>query len=297
MTDRSRGILSILASAFGFSMMAFFVRLADDCGESLSAFQKGFFRNAVAFAIASFVLARKRGLRPFPVRAVPVLLLRCLLGTVGIFANFHALGRIPIAEAQTLNKTAPFFTVAAAWLFLGEKASARQFAALAIAFAGVVLVAKPGFAGPAALPLLVALLGGVCAGGAYACLRSLRRRGAEPASIVFFFSLFSCIASLPFFVFDFTPMTSAQTAVLVLAGVSAALGQFGITAAYGFAAPREIAVYDYSSIVFTALLGFVFFGQLPDALSFAGFALVVFAAAWMHSRIDAGRRKMVQSSP
>ena len=76
----------------------------------------------------------------------------------------------------------------------------------------------------------------------------------------------------------FDPMTWSQVAILFGAGVGAAIGQFGITLAYGYAAPRDIAVYDYSNILFTAALGFVFFGQIPDAWSVLGFALILFAA-------------------
>ena len=66
------------------------------------------------------------------------------------------------------------------------------------------------------------------------------------------------------------------------AGAGAAIGQFGITAAYGYAAPREIAVYDYSNIVFTAALGFMLFGQVPDVWSVLGFVLIVAAAFRLH---------------
>ena len=289
LSGRAKGALAMTASAFGFAAMGACVRLADDFGAPVSSFQKSFFRNVVALAISLFVFARSvpaggtgRGLRRYLPRLGRsgswLLLARSVIGTCGIFANFYALSHVPIAEAQTLNKTAPFFTVAFAWMFLGEKACPRQVLALLAAFAGVTLVAKPGFAGAAAFPLFIGLLGGACAGGAYACLRALRRRGVPPAFIVLFFSAFSCLASVPFIAADYTPMTVSQTLILFGAGVGAAVGQFGITAAYGFAAPREIAVYDYSSILFAGVLGFALFGQVPDALSFAGFALVVFAA-------------------
>ena len=62
------------------------------------------------------------------------------------------------------------------------------------------------------------------------------------------------------------------------AGAGAALGQFGVTAAYRYAEPRSIAVYDYTNVVFTALFGFVFFSQVPDALSVVGFLIILLAA-------------------
>ena len=103
------------------------------------------------------------------------------------------------------------------------------------------------------------------------------------AFVILFFSAFSCLASVPFMVCGFDPMTPAQLLVLLGAGAGAALGQFGVTLAYRLAAPRDVAVFDYSNIVFTAALGFVLFGQVPDAFSAAGFALVLLAAWMMRS--------------
>ena len=278
-SDRTKGILCIVVSAFGFALMALFVRMCDDWGGPVSSFQKSFFRNVVALTIALAVYLRRssRSIRP-PVRSLGLLFLRSALGTLGIFANFYALSHITIAEGQTLNKTAPFFTVLFAWLFLDEKANRRQLLTLLIAFVGVLLIAKPGFAGANAFPLSIGLLSGACAGGAYACVRALRRQSVDSALIILFFSAFSCLASVPFMCTEFDPMTGGQVLILFGAGAGAAIGQFGITAAYGFAAPREIAVFDYSNILFTAALGFVFFSQIPDVLSLLGFAVIIFAA-------------------
>ena len=285
MKNRTKGILAITVSAFGFALMALFVRLCDDWGTPVSSFQKGFFRNLVALAIAGVAWGRARAVqrqsrrpRRYGVLQMGLLVLRATLGTVGIFANFYALSHITIAEGQTLNKTAPFFTVLFAWLFLGEKATRRQILPLLLAFVGVVLIAKPGFAGEAAFPLAMGLLGGVCAGGAYACVRGLRRQAVDPALIILFFSAFSCLASVPFMLAGFDPMTGQQVLILLGAGASAALGQFGITLAYGYASPREIAVFDYSNILFTAAFGFLFFAQVPDAWSVLGFVAILVAA-------------------
>ncbi len=311
---KAKGIAAIVASALGFALMAALVRLADDYGEPLSAFQKSFFRNLVAFAVAAAVYWRQSPRisnpnpqvpSPNPVNPVnPVqtprsqprttflLLARAAFGTLGIFANFYALSHIPIATGQMLNKTAPFFTVAFAWAFLGERTLPRQAAALAVAFAGAVLVVKPGFAGAEAFPLAVGLLGGAAAGAAYACVRALRRRGADPAYIILYFSVFSCLAAVPFMLPGLKPMTFAQVAVLLGAGGAAAVGQFGVTLAYGYAAPRDIAVYDYSSVLFAAAFGYFFFAQMPDIFSVLGFAVILAALVLLNSR----RRKRPHSS-
>ena len=287
---KAKGIFAITCSAFGFALMALFVRLCDDYGAPVSSFQKSFFRNVVALSIAAAAWWRARGAgdsseasqssksslsgpRPWA-----LLVLRAVLGTGGIFANFYALSYIDIAEGQTLNKTAPFFTLLFAWLFLGERVTRRHLLPLVLAFGGVLLIAKPGFAGADAFPLAMGLLGGVCAGGAYTCVRGLRRLAVSPAVIILFFSAFSCVAAVPFMVLRFDPMTWQQVLILVGCGASGAMGQFGITLAYGYAAPNEIAVYDYTNILFTAAFGFLFFAQVPDLWSVAGVVAILVAA-------------------
>ena len=310
MTDRAKGTLCILASAFGFALMAFFVRLCDDFGGPISCFQKSFFRNVIALAIALAVFARERrscrtsdaGSRQPATdsrsqtpkltlmdpnrrfRTLSLLVLRAVFGTVGIFANFYALSKIPIGEAMTLNKTAPFFTVFFSWLLLGERVSRRQFACLVLAFTGALLVMKPGFRGDEAFAAALALTGGLGAGLAYVCVHQLGRMKVDGALIVLFFSASSCLASLPFTALDYHPMTFVQVLILLGGGVGAAIGQFGVTAAYRYAEPRAIAVYDYTNVIFTALFGFAFFAQVPDVLSVAGFAVILAAAVWMRPR-------------
>ena len=76
-------------------------------------------------------------------------------------------------------------------------------------------------------------------------------------------------------------MTAYQIIVLLFAGLAAAGGQFGITFAYTFAPAREISVYDYSQIIFSAVFGFVLFGQVPDALSWIGYGVICLMAVGM----------------
>ena len=95
-------------------------------------------------------------------------------------------------------------------------------------------------------------------------------------------------ASLPFIlVGGFDPLTPAQFAILLGAGCGAAVGQFGITAAYRFAPPSEIAVFDYTNVIFTSLFGFALFAQVPDLWSVLGFALIVCAGVRSRKRRSA----------
>ena len=281
MTDRAKGTIAIVASAFGFALMAFFVRLCDEFGGPVSSFQKSLFRNLIALAIALCVYIRSgAGLPQYGAKAWWLMTLRSISGGLGIFGNFYALGKIPIGEAMTLNKTAPFFTVLLSWLFLHEKATARRLLCIVLAFAGAMLVMKPGFQGPDTFATLCALGGGLGAGIAYTCVRELGLLRVNGAFIVLFFSAFSTLSCLPFMAMSgVDPMTPSQLLVMTGAGCGAAIGQFGVTAAYRFAPPSQIAVFDYTNVIFTAILGFAFLSprQVPDLLSAAGFALIVLA--------------------
>ena len=284
--------------------MGMFVRLADDFGGAVSPFQKSFFRNIVAVFVAGALFLRacgRAGARPSPVPtgrvALPrdrtgwaALVWRSIFGTIGIFGNFYALSHIPLGDACMLNKLSPFAAVVSSWLLLGERMTVRQGVAVAVAFVGAMFVVKPGFSlSGDALASLAGLVGGVSAGLAYTCVRRLGIMKVEPVFIVLFFSTFSTLATLPFLLFDYQPMTGAQVAILFGAGVSAAIGQFGITAAYRLAQPRELAVYDYSNVAFAAVMGFFVFGQVPDVFSWIGIAIIVAMGMWM-SRIGAHRK-------
>ena len=96
-----------------------------------------------------------------------------------------------------------------------------------------------------------------------------------------FFSGFSCVVTLPFLIFDFHPMTFNQLLCLLGAGLAAAGGQFSITAAYTKAPAKEISVYDYSQIIFAAMLGFILFGDIPDGYSILGYIIIIAMAVLM----------------
>ena len=183
-----------------------------------------------------------------------------------------------------LNKMSPFFAVLFAILILKEKINLFQGLCVITAFIGTLFVIKPTPSNLACIPALIGLLGGLTAGIAYTCVRALGTRGVKGSLIVFVFSAFSCICTLPYLIFCYHPMTTEQLILLLLAGLAAAGGQFTITAAYTFAPAREISVYDYSQIIFSAILGFFIFGQVSDALSWLGYIIIISTAVAMFIR-------------
>lgn len=274
MSSKYKGVLCILTSAFFFALMNLFVRLSGD----LPVFQKSFFRNLVAMIFALVILLRNRPELHLNKGDWGILLLRATFGTVGVLGNFYAVDHLLLADATMLNKMSPFFAILLGAAILGERLRPFQIGVVVAAFCGALLVIKPTGANMAILPALVGLMGGFAAGVAYTMVRLLGKRGVPGSFIVFFFSAFSCLTIGPLMLADFVSMTGAQWTFLLLAGLCAAAAQFAITSAYCYAPAREISVFDYSQILFSALLGFLVFNQIPDALSWLGYLVISITA-------------------
>lgn len=279
--QKQKGILHIIAAAFCFALMSFFVRAAGD----VPSMQKCFFRNIVALFVAAVMLARTEEKFRIQKGSLPFLFLRAGCGFLGLVCNFYAIDRMNIADANMLNKLSPFFAIVFSYFILKERANKVEWAAVAVAFTGALFVMKPSF-DVEFVPALIGALGGMGAGAAYTFVRLLGNRGERGKVIVFFFSLFSTVATLPFILFDYHPMALWQWGTLLLAGIVAMGGQLNITAAYTYAPAKEISVFDYSQILFVALLGFLFLDQIPDGYSVLGYVLIIGAAVgkWLYRK-------------
>ncbi|WP_244835472.1 DMT family transporter [Clostridium sp. BJN0001] len=269
----------MIFSSFGFAMMATFIKLSGD----LPSFEKSFYRNFIAILIAGFMLIKNKQSFLGKLENQKLLLLRSTLGTCGIFLNFYAIDRLVLSDANMLNKLSPFFTILLSTIILKEKMTKKQATvvttSLIFAFLGSLFVIKPKFAFEA-LPSLSGALGGFCAGAAYTCVRKLSGK-EKPNTIVFYFSLFSCLASLPLMMISYKHITLIQFIYLIMAGVFASVGQFGITNAYKFAKANQISIFDYTNIVFSAIISIVLFGVIPDVYSFIGYIIIFLSSFYM----------------
>lgn len=273
MKKKYMGVVYIVIAAFFFALMSLFVKLSGN----LPVFQKSFFRNIVALFFALIILIRKKPDIHINKGDFVGLVLRATFGTIGVLCNFYAVDHLLLADATILNKLSPFFAVLMGALILKEKIKPFQIITISCALLGALFVIKPG-SGIIAMPALIGLLGGLGAGSAYTMVRWLGKRGVSGPFVVFFFSAFSCLVLAPFTFINYVPMTSSQLICLILAGTSAAIAQFAITNAYFYAPAREISVFDYSQILFSALLGFFIFHQVPDGLSWIGYGIILTSA-------------------
>lgn len=280
-SDYVWGIIFITLSAFCFALMNLFIRLAGD----VPTMQKCFFRNFFALIVAVFTLIRTK--TPFRIGKgnVKYLLIRSLSGGLGMVCNFYAIDHMAISDASMLNKLSPFFAIIFSIFVLGEIANKYEWIAVGFAFVGALFVVKPTFSFEV-LPAVAGVLGGLGAGLAYTYVRKLGTRGEKGMIIVAFFSAFTSLLLFPNFVLNYEPMEPIQWFYLCLTGLSAAGGQICITKAYAKAPAKEISVYDFSIVIFAALLGFFFLNQKPDVFSIVGYIIIIGTAVikWYYTQ-------------
>lgn len=278
MNSTVKGIIAILISSIGFSLMAVFFRLSGD----LPVFQKSLFRNLIAMIVPIYFVMKYRA--PFfgKLENQPLLILRSTLGLIGVLLNIYAIDHMVLSDADMLMKLNPFWTILLCAIFLNEKARKYQVIAMIVAILGALFIIKPTFDSDM-MPAVIGLLSGIFAAGAYTALRPLGQL-EKSYTTVFYFSFFSTVALIPFVIFTFEPMTLSQVIILLLSGVFATVGQFGITIAYSFAAAKDISIFVYASVIFSAILGFILFKEVPDLLSYLGYIIIFLAGYYMFKK-------------
>lgn len=268
-----KGIFCIIIAGFGFALMSLFVKLSGD----LPSMQKGFFRNIIAVFISSIPLIKHWRFINIPRNNTGwlVLISRSVFGTIGLVLNFYAISHISLADSSIIQKLSPFIIIILSYIFFKEEMTRFQVFAIIIAFIGITLIIKPSGNNIISMGALAALLGALCAGIAYTCVRYLGTHNISGEFIIFFFSSLSSLMLLPYLILDYRTMTYYQLSMLILAGISATIGQYGVTFAYKFAAAKNISVFDYSQVLFSGIFGYMFFGEFPDFQSLIGYIIVI----------------------
>jgi len=283
MRHTSRGIALKLANTLAFSLMYAVIKLAGDypVGEVI------FFRSAFAL-LPVFVFCRYGvGLREGLGTGRPLFhILRSLAGVCGMFLNFAALARLPLADLTGFSFVAPIFAVILAALFLHERAGRYRWSAVLVGFGGVLLMIEPhggvlhllhaGFSSGATLALIGALLSALVV----VFIRQMSTTERSEA-IVFYFMLTCTVVSGLTLFWRWTTPTWSGAGWLVLAGLLGGIGQLCMTFSYRYAAPSLLAPFDYVAMVWAAGLGFFVLGEVPKPLVMLGAGVVVAAGLFI----------------
>ena len=275
MHNKIKGILWLIAASIGFSLMGAFVKLSGD----LPVIQKSLFRNIIGMILPLYFVYKYRAPLFGHKENQGTLILRSLFGLIGVLLNYYAIDRMVLSDADMLNKLSPFFTIIFCAFFLKEYIRRYQMISMVIAFIGALFIIKPNFSSDMFIAI-IGVLGAMFAGLAYTTLRVLGSK-EKFYTTVFYFSFVSTIVLIPLTLLTYEPMTNVQIIYLILSGVFATLGQFGLTIAYSYAPAKDISIFFYTTVLFSAIIGFILFNETPDLLSYFGYIIIFFASYYM----------------
>lgn len=270
--DLRRGAASMVTSGLLFAFMGVALQLA---ARELPNAVVVFARNALG--LLAFVPLLPRFFRiGWRTQSLPEHLIRGLAGLCAMYGNFYAIAHLPLAEAVLINYSVPLFMPLIERFWLGEPVPKGLPARLAVGFAGVLLVLKPGSAlfQPAAL----AGLWGAAA-GALAQVGIRRLTATEPTlRIVVYFSVIATLASAAPLPFSWRlPQTNGVWVALIAAGVLASVAQLFLTRSYAYAPAGSVGPFMFASVLWAAGLDYFVFDRTPAGATLAGGALIVVA--------------------
>ena len=277
-----------LISALLFAAMSALVR---QLSEVAPVGQMVFFRSAFAippvlliYALRGELASAVRTGRPFGQLG------RGMLSVGGMYTNFAALTRLPLADATAISFASPLITVALAAVILKERVRVYRWSAVLVGFAGVIVMLIPhfdpnhyagaGVAAAATVGSILALVAAFCNAGTVIQTRRLTQ-SETTSSIVFYFSLVTAIAGAVTLPFAWHSPTPSELAALIMLGILGGIAHIFLTESYRYAAASVVAPFDYTSMLWALLLGYWVFGELPSGLVYVGAAIVAGAGLFV----------------
>lgn len=295
-SDRTKGILLMTASALCFAFMSIAVKRT---GGTIPVFEQVFFRNLVIVIVAGAYLLRHHLPLYGPRQYQPAMFGRSILGVLGVLASFLATNTGSQADVSILSRLSPFLITAFSALFLKEKITKIQIPALLLAFGGAFVVANPKFHSNM-YPIVMALLCSLASSFSYTLVGYLKGK-AHPFSIILHLGTVSVATMVPVMLLtrQFVWPTGQEFFDLLLIGIFGVLGQICLTYAYKLADASEVSIYSNTNILFAAILGRVFFGEriAPNTLVGGGMVLAAMILVYVFGRREkeAARRAAKQA--
>jgi drug/metabolite transporter (DMT)-like permease len=295
--DLFKAILLKVASALVFAVMSVLVRWL---GDRYPVGQVVFFRSAFAILPVVVIYAWRGELIAALRIGRPIGHLGRGLTAVGaMFCNFTALALLPVVDATAISFVAPLFAVALSALILKERVRIYRWSAVFIGFCGVLVMLLPQFdigravGTGSALGAMMGLVGAVFAGGSSIQTRALTT-SESTSSIVLYFSLICTLAGLATWPLGWLMPNGPELTALIVIGICGGLAHILLTESYRLAPASLIAPFDYTSMLWALLLGFLVFGEVPSVLVFVGAGIIAAAGLfviWRERRLAALRAK------
>jgi drug/metabolite transporter (DMT)-like permease len=298
------GIALQLGATFLFTLMGALIRYLGDrvpIGEVIFA------RSFLALLPLLVMLAWRRQIRSAIEMKRPAShLLRAITGIVAMVLMFVGLTRLPIADATAISFVTPLISVAFAALFLSERVGIWRWSAVAIGFAGVMVMVSPylgtaQFTSTSAIGAGATLLGACFTAAAMTQVRALSKIETT-ASLVFSFQVVASVVGLCTLPWGWVLPSAPDALVLLGIGVFGGVAQILLTDSYRHAPASVVAPFSYTAMIWAVVLGYFMFAELPAPIVLAGAAIVIAAGLFVIFRermlgIDRTKEKEAQTPP
>jgi len=277
------GIALVLVATLVFSVMGALVRYL---GQSIPLGEIVFARSFFALIpLLAFLAWRHELTTALRVNSLFAHVSRSLTGVAGMFMNFAALALLPLADATAISFAAPIFSVVLAALFLGEVVRIRRWSAVGVGFVGVLVMLSPYVgSGPldagATLGALLALAGAFTVAGAMTQVRHLSRTETT-GSLVFYFSVMCCLCGLATLPWGWVVPSARELGLMVAMGLLGGIGQILITESYRHASAAVLAPFAYTAMIYSIVIGYVWFSEVPEAIVLVGAVIVIAAGLFV----------------
>lgn len=278
---RAIGLMLVATVAFT-SMHATIRHVASD----LHPFEVAFFRNLFGLVFLAPYFFRY-GLASLRTTNLKLHSLRSILNLVSMLCFFYALTVAPFADVTALTFTAPIFACMLAVPILGEKVGPIRWAAIALGFLGAIVVLRPGL-GEIGLGPILAISAALIWGFAMLVIKTLTRSESSitiTAYMMIFLAPMSLVAAIPFWTW---PNTEQYALMLLLASLGTT-GHLFLNQALKEGDTSVVAPVDFVRLIWAAVIGYLIFGEFPDALTWIGGAMICASAGLIAYR--AGRRR------
>ena len=265
----------MVVATFFFSVMSLMVKTA---GQHIHSFELVFARSLILVILCAVTL-RRRGIDPWGTNR-RVLVIRGVLGFIALNCFYFAILRLPLADVTVLQFLNPAFTTVIAAIFISEVLGVRHMGLILLSLVGVVLVAQPTAlfgemsAGLDPLAVGAGVVSAFLSAAAWVLIRRLART-EDPLVIVFYFALVSVVGSSPVVLTDLVLPYLWEWPLLLGIGIATYYGQLNLTRGMRLEPAGRVAAVGYLQIVFAALWGVIFFGEIPGMLSIAGGLLII----------------------
>ena len=230
------------------------------------------FGRSIVIAAMTFILAKIQE-KSLSFEEPKWLLARCITGLSAMACYFYAIPLIPLTTAVVLQWTSPLFEALFTGYLIQERDSPFLFVCIGVAFVGTTLIISPSFE-VIEVNAIYALISGILSALAYLSIRQLRST-ATSEGVVFWFAIFCVIFSLPLSIKEITTLSFYEIQVLVGVGITAGIGQIGMTKAYHAAKAAYIGAFSYSTVLVSWIYGLFIFDEVLSLLDMVGTLLIV----------------------